>query len=113
MAIKYTVWLENRQNGHKICQRLPLEDPPKFTQTGIFGLKTHHLATPIQARSRPTSLDNIQIGFAKKLNEPFGCVETRAQKKQCTRVRVCNATMQLGLVVECSRVYCKKVSKGV
>jgi hypothetical protein len=22
-----------------------LQDPPKFTQTGIFGLKTNHLAT--------------------------------------------------------------------
>jgi hypothetical protein len=39
MAIKYTVWLEIGQNGHKIYQRLPLQDPPKFTKIGIFGLK--------------------------------------------------------------------------
>jgi hypothetical protein len=26
-------------------QHLPLKGPPKFTQTGIFGLKTNHLAT--------------------------------------------------------------------
>jgi hypothetical protein len=33
MAIKYTY------------QHLPLPDPPKFTQIGIFGLKINHLAT--------------------------------------------------------------------
>jgi hypothetical protein len=32
-------------NGHKIYQDFPLIDPPKFTQIGIFGLKTNHLAT--------------------------------------------------------------------
>jgi hypothetical protein len=26
-------------------QHLPLQDPPKFTQNGIFGLKIYHLAT--------------------------------------------------------------------
>jgi hypothetical protein len=26
-------------------QHLPLQDPPKFTQIWIFGLKTDHLAT--------------------------------------------------------------------
>jgi hypothetical protein len=30
---------------HKIKQHLPLQDPPKFTQIWIFGLKTNHLAT--------------------------------------------------------------------
>jgi hypothetical protein len=29
----------------KIFPDFPLQDPPKFTQTGIFGLKTKHLAT--------------------------------------------------------------------
>jgi hypothetical protein len=28
-------------------QHLLLHEPPKFTQIGIFGLKTNHLATPI------------------------------------------------------------------
>jgi hypothetical protein len=32
-------------NVHKIYQHLPLQDPPKFTRSGIFGLKTYHLAT--------------------------------------------------------------------
>jgi hypothetical protein len=26
-------------------QDFPLQDPPKYTQIGIFGLKTNHLAT--------------------------------------------------------------------
>jgi hypothetical protein len=28
-----------------LSQHLPFKGPPKFTQTGIFGLKTNHLAT--------------------------------------------------------------------
>jgi predicted secreted protein len=45
MATKYTKWQLNRPKGHKIYQHLPLQDPPKFTQIGIFGLKIWHLAT--------------------------------------------------------------------
>jgi hypothetical protein len=32
-------------NDHKICQKLPLQDPSKFTQIAIFVLKICHLAT--------------------------------------------------------------------
>jgi hypothetical protein len=39
-----------RPNDHKIYQHLQLQDPPKFNQIGIFGLKIHHLATRISAR---------------------------------------------------------------
>jgi hypothetical protein len=35
----------NRPNGKMIYQHLPLKDPTKFTQIGIFGLKIYHLAT--------------------------------------------------------------------
>jgi hypothetical protein len=50
---KYTNVPLNIPNGHKICipndlklyQYLPLQDPPKCTQIGIFGLKINHLAT--------------------------------------------------------------------
>jgi hypothetical protein len=31
--------------GHKTNQNLPVQDPPKFTQIGIFDLKIYHLAT--------------------------------------------------------------------
>jgi hypothetical protein len=44
-AVKYFKWPYNRPNVHKIYNHLPLQDPPKFTQTGIFGLKIYHLAT--------------------------------------------------------------------
>jgi hypothetical protein len=44
-AIKYTKRPQYRPNVHKIYQHLPLQDPPKFTQIGIFGLKICHLAT--------------------------------------------------------------------
>jgi hypothetical protein len=43
--------------GHKLYQRLPLEDPPKFTQIGIFGSKIDHLATllPLFKRGKKNS----------------------------------------------------------
>jgi hypothetical protein len=53
MSIKYTKWTQNIPNDRKIdqmaidyvYQHLPLQDPPKFTQIDIFGLKIWHLAT--------------------------------------------------------------------
>jgi hypothetical protein len=39
MATKYMKWPEIGPNGLKLYQHLPLQDPPKFTQTGLFGLK--------------------------------------------------------------------------
>jgi hypothetical protein len=45
MATKYTKGQKNRPNGHTIYQHLPLQEPPKFTQFGISGLKIFHLAT--------------------------------------------------------------------
>jgi hypothetical protein len=45
MAIKYFQWQLNRPNARKIYQDFILQDQPKFTQIGIFGLKTNHLAT--------------------------------------------------------------------
>jgi hypothetical protein len=45
MATKYFQWPYNRPNGRKIYQDFPLQGPQKFTQIGIFGLKTNHLAT--------------------------------------------------------------------
>jgi hypothetical protein len=32
-------------NGHKIYQHIPSQDPPKFIQMSIFGLKINHPAT--------------------------------------------------------------------
>jgi hypothetical protein len=40
-SIRYTEWPQNRPN----VQHLSLQDPPKFTQIGIFGMKVYHLAT--------------------------------------------------------------------
>jgi hypothetical protein len=37
--------VKKEQVAIKIYQHLSLQDPPKFTQIGIFGLKTCHLAT--------------------------------------------------------------------
>jgi hypothetical protein len=48
MATNYTKWSQNRPNGHKMYQHLPLQEPPKFTQLVIFGLKINHLATQVE-----------------------------------------------------------------
>jgi hypothetical protein len=45
MITKYTKWPKKWPNGHKLDQRLPLQDPPKFIQFRIFGLKIYRLAT--------------------------------------------------------------------
>jgi hypothetical protein len=44
MSIKYNKRPLNGPSVHKIYHHLPLQDPPKFTQIWIFGLKTNHLA---------------------------------------------------------------------
>jgi hypothetical protein len=48
IIINYTKWPHNMPNNRKIDQHLPFQDPPKFTQTGIFCLKICHLATLVQ-----------------------------------------------------------------
>jgi hypothetical protein len=45
MSKKYAKWQQNIPKGHKMYQHLPLQDPPKFIQIGIFDLKINHLAT--------------------------------------------------------------------
>jgi hypothetical protein len=45
MATKYTKCPNDRPKGHKMHTHVPFQDPPKFTQFRIFGLKICHLAT--------------------------------------------------------------------
>jgi hypothetical protein len=35
----------HKLNGHIKYQHYPLQDPPKYTQIGIFGMQIYHLAT--------------------------------------------------------------------
>jgi hypothetical protein len=44
-------------------KRLPLQDRPKFTQIGIFGLKICHLATLVDGRDD----DDSQVGKKKTI----------------------------------------------
>jgi hypothetical protein len=54
MSIKYNKTIKwTVKSVLKIDHHLPLQDPPKFTQIWIFGLKTNHLAT----------LDKEEIAF--------------------------------------------------
>jgi hypothetical protein len=63
MPVKYI------PNDHRIYQPFPSQDPPQFTQIGIFGLKTFHLATLMTPRDRdfvfeitiPAGMDSINI----------------------------------------------------
>jgi hypothetical protein len=45
MAVTYSKW-------HNIYQHLPLQHPPKFTETWIFGFKIYHLATLAQREKK-------------------------------------------------------------
>jgi hypothetical protein len=50
MVIKYLKSPENIPNGHKMYEHFPILGLPKFTQIGILGLKTNHLATLPRAK---------------------------------------------------------------
>jgi hypothetical protein len=71
---KYTKCPYNRLNGHKIYQHLPLQDHPKFTQVGIFGLKIYHLVTlELGAIFAPVSKASTRVTrwvFLKPKNYP-------------------------------------------
>jgi hypothetical protein len=71
IAIKYTKWRENWPNGYTIYHHLPLQDPPKFTQVGIFGLKIYHLATLEYTRARFVSRGRFSIWFLQTLPKRF------------------------------------------
>jgi hypothetical protein len=58
MSIKYTKWAWNIPNGHKIYKHLAMQDPQKFTQICIFGMKIYHLATLLVALSVERSRTN-------------------------------------------------------
>jgi hypothetical protein len=45
MVLKYPKSPLNIPNGQRIYKHFPISSPPKFTQIGIFGLKTNRLAT--------------------------------------------------------------------
>jgi hypothetical protein len=44
--IKYTKRQQNRPNGYKIYQHLPLQDHLKFTQSGIFSFEIMQSGNP-------------------------------------------------------------------
>jgi hypothetical protein len=69
MAIRYFLWTQTWPNGHKICQDFPLQGPPKFTQIGIFGLRTNHLATLSETQSTKNAKTWLQKMFDKKLQK--------------------------------------------
>jgi hypothetical protein len=45
VVIKYPKCPQNVPNGHKIYHYFLIGGPENFSQIGIFGLKTNHLAT--------------------------------------------------------------------
>jgi hypothetical protein len=69
MAVKHTKTPRYRPTGHKMYQHLPVQDPPKFTQIRIFGLKIYHLATLVESRSRSYDRE-LQRQRCKKFTTP-------------------------------------------
>jgi hypothetical protein len=83
MTTKYAKWPLNISkgrkiptyigHGHKIYQDFPLQDPPKITNIGIFGMKINHLATLFKSLSakRPTHERNDFLHHFFHLNLNF------------------------------------------
>jgi hypothetical protein len=46
VAIKCTDWLQYGPNVNRIYKRLPLQDPPKFTQIGMFWFEMYTIWQP-------------------------------------------------------------------
>jgi hypothetical protein len=65
MVIKYPNFQSHIPNGHKMYQHFPIEGPQKFTQIGIFGLKTKHLATMNSQRLRNKHAKEKSLGFLR------------------------------------------------
>jgi hypothetical protein len=71
MSVKYNKRPQGGPSVHKIYQHLPLQNPQKFTQIWIFGLKTNHLATlvcglpPVYFRQKVI----FRFFFAKRRNQ--------------------------------------------
>jgi hypothetical protein len=62
MATKYTKWLKNRPKCHNLSKHLPLQDPPKFTQIGIFWFINLPSGNPGGRRRRPWKMILQQVG---------------------------------------------------
>jgi hypothetical protein len=86
MVIRYTKWLSNISNAHKIVQHLPLQDPPKLTQIWIVGLKINHLATPVHSRWPPLEIQLV-IGFVWPQCEARGTGTEAKGAKKCKKLK--------------------------
>jgi hypothetical protein len=71
MASKYTEWPQNIPNGHKMYQHFPLQDPPKYTKIGIFGLKIYYLANLVQINVQISPF--LSICICRKFESAFTC----------------------------------------
>jgi hypothetical protein len=61
ITTNYTKCPYNITKDRKMDQHLPVQDPPKFTQIWIFGLKTNRLATLLQGSNESSFFALIQI----------------------------------------------------
>jgi hypothetical protein len=53
ITLNYPNWPQNRPNGNKIYPRIPLQDPPKFTQIGDFGFENMPSGNPVVDGDEP------------------------------------------------------------
>jgi hypothetical protein len=61
MSITFTKWPLHIPNGNNIYRHLPFKGPPKFTQTEIFCLKVHHLATLVSPPGQPKAVGIFSV----------------------------------------------------
>jgi hypothetical protein len=74
--VQKTKTVKNIPKGHKIfIIDFPLQDPPKFTQIGIFGLKTNYLATLYNITNSPVRKPRIASSNATVVKIYIHCHE--------------------------------------
>jgi hypothetical protein len=104
MSIKYNKRPQNGRSVRKVYQHLQLQDPPKFTQIWIFGLKTNHLATlvlnqPFSIIYFYDSITYITRRFKRHVSLPWR-VEGRIVLQQWSSKKIFGQVFYLEIVFE-------------
>jgi hypothetical protein len=82
-------------DGHKMYQHLPSQHPSKFTQIGIFGLKTNHLATQIT-----TSLKLSSLSRKPRRMQIFLANSSEKNGKKWKAIKILPFTSRMGLQIK-------------
>jgi hypothetical protein len=81
MTLKYTQWTQYTPHGNKIYHQPPLQDPPKFTQIGIFVCKSGNLASKFAHDFNEIHFPVLQLNIASIFRP-----QPQPQRQSCSRL---------------------------